>query len=402
MLPPAASMSTVHRIVSNKFGDAMVSYTDESFSSDRLTQTMQMLVSDGSPVGMVVRATQDGESIYESSAGFVDREQRETMPTEAIFRLASVTKLYTVATALALVDRGILSFEEDVRLWLPDFCLKLPDGTRPAITLRHLMTHTAGMSYPNNPHGGAAYRQASVSDGLSDAGLSMAENLHRIASVPLLDPPGTRWNYSVAIDVLGAVIAAAYGKPLPEAVDALICRPLNMRNAVFYPPRALSLAVPYAATDGAPARMTDIYRMPYRGDVVEFDNNRYYDRASFASGGCGMVASASDVIALVDEIGLRTERAISARSAELLSTPHVRDMPEGSSEPGWQFGLGVRVLVDPARSGSPLGAGSWRGGGIYGHSFAFDAATRRSIVVMTNVAGAEGIPFTAALEAIYG
>ena len=113
------------------------------------------------------------------------------MPEDAIFRLASFTKPIVAATALALIERGKLGLDDPVTRWLPDFRPKLPDGSAPEISLRHLLTHTSGLRYgtlrPDDP-----YFIARVSGGLDEPSLSLEENLARIASVPLAFAPGNR------------------------------------------------------------------------------------------------------------------------------------------------------------------------------------------------------------------
>ncbi len=125
-----------------------------------------------------------------------------------------MSKAIVAAAALALTERGKLSLDDPAARFLPDFRPRLKDGTTPDLLVRHLLTHTSGLTYgfvqrPDHP-----YHRAGVSDGMDQPGLSMEENLRRIASVPLEFAPGTAWGYSVSMDVLGAVIARANGTTL--------------------------------------------------------------------------------------------------------------------------------------------------------------------------------------------
>ncbi len=169
-------------------------------------------------VGAVVLVAQGGEIVYRRAAGMADREAGKPMACNTLFRLASVSKPIVSTAALALMARGDMRLDDPVTRWLPDFRPRLADGTVPLLTLRHLMTHTAGLSYRFFQPEGGCYARLGVSDGMDEAALSLPENVRRIASAPLLAPPGAEWRYSIATDVLGAVIERASGLPLAQAV----------------------------------------------------------------------------------------------------------------------------------------------------------------------------------------
>ncbi|WP_264173776.1 serine hydrolase domain-containing protein [Pseudomonas chlororaphis] len=147
-------------------------------------------------VGTVVVVMRDGQVVYQRAAGFADREAARPMTGDTILRLASITKSMVSAVAMRLVEQGKLSLDDTVSQWLPDFRPRLADGTQPSITLKQLLTHTAGLSYGFLEAEHGAYRTAGVSDGLAEPGMSLEDNLKRIASVPLSYPPGTQWCYS--------------------------------------------------------------------------------------------------------------------------------------------------------------------------------------------------------------
>ena len=205
-------------------------------------------------VGAVVVANQDGKEVYARAAGQLDREAGVPMPRDAIFRLASFTKPIVAAAALALIDQGKLRLDDTVTKWLPDFRPKLRDGTAPEIRIRHLLSHTSGLAYgtllPDDP-----YRLGKVSGGLDQPGLSLEENLRRLAHVPLLFAPGSAWRYGLSIDVLGAVIEKIMGSSLGDAVAALVTGPLGMRDTTFGVTDMKRLAVPYADGKSGPIRM---------------------------------------------------------------------------------------------------------------------------------------------------
>lgn len=144
-------------------------------------------------VGAVVLVAQGGEIVYRRAAGMADREAGKPMACNTLFRLASVSKPIVSTAALALMARGDMRLDDPVTRWLPDFRPRLADGTVPLLTLRHLMTHTAGLSYRFFQPEGGCYARLGVSDGMDEAALSLPENVRRIASAPLLAPPGAEW-----------------------------------------------------------------------------------------------------------------------------------------------------------------------------------------------------------------
>jgi CubicO group peptidase (beta-lactamase class C family) len=307
------------------------------------------------------------------------------MQEDAIFRLASVSKPMVAATAMALVDSGTLALDEPVPRWLPDFRPKLKDGTTPTITLRHLLTHTSGLGYgdlaPDDP-----YRPAGISGGLDQPGLAMAENLRRIASVPLYFAPGTAWRYGVNIDVLGAVIEQATGGRLGDAVATYVTGPLGMSDTGFTVADPARLAAPYA--EGIPPNaMGDACEVTGElGRGTYFVPGRIFDAASFHSGGAGMVGTAPDFLAFLEAIRAGGGPILKPETVELAARNHIGDLPREEKDAGWRFGLMSAVLADPAAAQSPQSPGTLQWGGIYGHSWFIDRARDLSVVAFTNTA----------------
>src|SRR5436309_13770614 len=117
-------------------------------------------------VGAVVLVAQDGEIVYRRAAGLADRERGAPMREDAVFRLASLTKPIVTAAALRMVELGKIALTDPATKYLPDFRPALPDGTTPTITLRHLLTHTAGLAYGFMQPPDGSYHRAGVSDGM--------------------------------------------------------------------------------------------------------------------------------------------------------------------------------------------------------------------------------------------
>jgi CubicO group peptidase (beta-lactamase class C family) len=368
----------------------------------RLDRVIGRAVADERIVGAVVFVAEGGRVVYRRAAGFADREAGRAMTEDAIFRLASVTKPIVSVAALALVEAGIMRLDDPVTRFLPGFRPRLADGRMPAITIRQLMTHTAGLAYGFADPPDGPYRRAGVSDGLAEPGLSMAENLARIAAVPLAYAPGTAWRYSVATDVLGAAMAAAAGLPLPAVVERLVTVPLGMADTAFSVRDAARLAVPYADAEPRPARMGEPHAVPLEGGTLVFSPARILDPASFPSGGAGMAGTAGDVLALLEAVRTGGAPVIGPASVAALTTNAIGDLDLGDPSAG--FGLGVSVLKDPPPAGTPQPPGTWQWGGVYGHSWFVDPQRGVTVVILTNtaVAGMAGAFPEAVRDAVYG
>ena len=153
--------------------------------------------------GVVVQVCHDGKLVYSRAAGLADIEAGKTMQENTMFRLASISKALTSLAVAALIEQGKLGFDDPVTKWLPYFTPALADGSVPVITIRQLLCHMSGLDYRWSQTEDGPYARAGVSDGLDITGLSLEENLRRLASAPLRFAPGSDWLYSLAPDVLG-------------------------------------------------------------------------------------------------------------------------------------------------------------------------------------------------------
>jgi CubicO group peptidase (beta-lactamase class C family) len=376
---------------------------------DRLQSRVDSVVDDalsnGRIVGAVVLVSIDRSIVYSRAAGFADREEGRPMELDHIFRLASMTKPLVSSAALALVEGRILDLEAPISDWVPDFHPKLSDGREATVTIRHLLTHTAGFSYAFDEPADGPYHQANVSDGLEQPGLSMAENLRRIASVPLRFEPGTSWMYSVATDVLGEIVARATRKPLPQAISELITEPLGMRSTGFSPPKDLTrLVTPYADSSPAPVRMSDPQVVPNGpGTTIAFSPARVFDERSFVSGGTGCLGTAEDYWRFLEAIRLGGNPILGADSVRGMTQNQIGSLWVVGDEAGWKFSFGAAVLEDPPAAGSPQSPGTISWGGAYGHKWFVDPARKLTVVSLTNTAmeGVSGLFPNQVRQAVY-
>ncbi|MBH2893809.1 beta-lactamase family protein [Serratia marcescens] len=338
-------------------------------------------------VGAVVLVAQGGEIVYHRAAGMADREAGKPMALNTLFRLASVSKPIVSTAALALMAQGAMRLDDPITRWLPNFRPRLADGTTPLMTLRHLMTHTAGLSYRFFQPEGGFYAQLGVSDGMDEASVSLQENVRRIACAPLLAPPGAAWRYSIATDVLGAAIEQASGLPRTQAVKKWVTGPLAMTDTDFLAVDPARLAAAYADHPGEPRRLRQPDRLPFIDGSAGFHlaPARALDPQAYASGGAGMVGSAEDFLRLLETLRQGGGQVLPAEWVTALTTNQIGDLPM-PFWPGRGFGLGITVLKDPVAAQTPESVGSWRMGGTYGHSWFVDPVRQLSVVAFTNTA----------------
>ncbi|MBX5065445.1 serine hydrolase domain-containing protein [Rhizobium lentis] len=353
-------------------------------------------------VGTVVLVARDGEIAHRRAAGFADRESRLAMREDAIFRLASITKPIVTIAAMRLVEQGRIGLDDTVAKWLPDFRPRLPDGGEATIRIRHLLTHTSGLGYSFSEEDGGSYITAGVSDGLDQPGLPLAENLRRIASAPLRFAPGSDWQYSVAMDVIGGVIEAETGMPLGDAVAELVTRPLGLVDTAFSVRDRSRLAAAYMDASPEPALMGENAVVMSLMGPIRFAPNRIFNPASYHSGGAGMAGTASDVLAVLETIRKGGAPLLSSETIKMMTTDQAGGHRQ-QYEPGSGFGFGWSVITDPVAAGVPFPAGTLKWGGVYGHSWFIDPVNGLTVVALTNTT-LEGMwgKFTVDLrEAIY-
>jgi CubicO group peptidase (beta-lactamase class C family) len=349
-------------------------------------------------VGTVVLVAKDGQHIYSRAAGFADREARIPMSENTIFRLASVTKPMVAATALAMVERKLLSLDDRVDTHLPYFTPKSPDGIYRPILIRQLLSHTSGLAYdfPADP---------TITTGGLNTELDLDENFSRGAKQPLLFAPGTGWQYSCAIDVLGAVIARITGGTLEAAVERYVTGPLGMKDTAFHVTDESRLAVPYGDARPEPERMSDPHVViEADGNRATFAPSRIFNAKAFQSGGAGASGTAPDFLKFLEAIRQGGGRILRPETVAMALSNQIGDLPRRPKDQGQRFGFFGAIVADPKAANSPVAPGTVRWGGSYGHEWFIDRHNGLSVVGYTNTAleGCTGQYTRDIRDAIYG
>ncbi|WP_174802078.1 serine hydrolase domain-containing protein [Martelella limonii] len=367
--------------------------------SQRIDAVIDRAIDDARIVGTVVLVWREGTPVYERAAGHADREAGKPTALDTIFRYASVTKPFVAAAALAMIDAGKFSLDDHVGDLLPWFHPPGPDGRQAQITIRQLLTHTAGLNY--RPGAGILPAHEAMTVGIEDSDLSLEENFSRHNAVPLDYKPGTAWEYSIAIDILGAVLAEVEGASVEETLKRYLLAPLGIRDTTFHVADAERLAVPYFNADPIPQPMGEPQRVAFEPDrVYTFSPARIFNRRAFQGGGGGMAGTAGDVMRLLEMVRRGGEGILKPETARAALTNQIGDL---SVRPGVRFGFLGAVTENAVLDNSPLpdGAVSW--GGVYGNRWCLDPKTGTVAVAMTNTApeGCDGAFPSDILRAVF-
>jgi CubicO group peptidase (beta-lactamase class C family) len=370
---------------------------DVGLSSDRLARLDRLArryIDSGRVQGIVALIARNGRIAHLGAYGWADRESSRRMTTDALFRIASQSKALTSVAAMILVEEGRLALGEPVARYVPslarpmvaertDTGRALVPARRP-ITIRHLLTHSAGISYGTDSLLAATYRGAGLGPAagygwyFADKAEPICESIDRLGSLPLAAQPGERWVYGYSTDILGCVVERASGQSLDAFLRTRILEPLRMRDTYFFVPTAKRerLTTVYAAdTTGRLARAAD----------GAWGQGHYADgpRVSF-SGGAGLVSTAGDYARflqmLLDGGELDGVRILSPKSVELMTVDHSGALYR---QPGMGFGLGFEILEDPGEAGRYGSPGAWGWGGAYHSSYRVDPRERMVMVVLT-------------------
>ncbi|MGQ5596295.1 serine hydrolase domain-containing protein [Streptomyces sp. ESR1.13] len=367
---------------------------------DRLDGHFARQVDAGLLPGFLVAVARGGRVAHLTVHGMRDVAAGLPVTADTLWRIYSMTKPVTSVAVLMLVEEGRLALDDPVDRYLPAFAEPrvYVEGTgedvvtRPAagpVRVRHLMTHTAGLTfgfYHAHPVD-ALYRAAGVESSVLP-GAGLAETVDLYARLPLQFEPGTRWNYSVASNVLGRLVEVVSGQPLDVFCAGRIFGPLGMTDTGFH------------VTDAQADRLAELYGETEGGGIVPVPGLPLRGRPRFLSGSGGLVSSAHDVHRFAELLRRRGEldgvRLLAPHTVDLMTRNHLpggADLRALGSRPahdtpandGVGFGLGVSVVTDPARTQSPSGLGTYGWSGVATTTFWVDPGRDLSVQFMTQV-----------------
>lgn len=373
-------------------GLPMVKPERVGLSSERLARIsahMQRYVDEGKLAGAVTLIARDGKTAYFEATGTADIENGAAMERDTLFRIYSMSKPITAVAAMMLYEEGRFQLSDPISKFLPELAeldVLEEDGSRvPAepITMQQLLTHTAGFSYgfdPDDP----------VDKLYQESGLMVSEDLEefvsRLADLPLKFQPGSRWHYSVAVDVTGAVVERISGQRFDEFLDQRLFTPLGMDDTFFAVPG--DKAGRFGTNHRYDAEAGKLEVLP----VPEYP---LYEDTTFFSGGGGLVSTAADYARFSEMLrnggSLDGTRILSPKTVEFMTMNHLPalisasgsgERPTLGSGAGTGFGLGFAVVTDVTATQVIGSEGEYSWGGAAGTIFWIDPEEDLLVVCM--------------------
>jgi len=365
-------------------------------SSDRLEHIatrVQHDIDDQRIAGAVTLVVRRGKVAWFKAQAMADREAAKSMPTDAMFRICSMTKPITSVAVMMLYEEGKFRLEDPVSKYLPEFknpkvLVKPATGqpyTIPAtreITIRDLLRHTSGITYQWNDDLGPIYEKANVASGLLRYDGTIGDSAKQLAALPLLFNPGDKFEYSLGVDVLGRVVEVVSGKPLDEFFRTRIFEPLGMKDTYFFPPEGkldrLATVYTYYPDKGL-NRFPDT---PIReGSFVYSADYPSRGPKKLFSGGAGLVSTAMDYARfcqmMLDDGKVGNARLLSRKSIELMTHDQLGKI---SQDMGFGLGFGVDGVKAPLSELGSGGAYNW--GGFFYTEFTIDPQEQMIVIFM--------------------
>ena len=390
---------------------------DVGLSSARLELMkpwIQTYLDTGKLPGATIFVARHGRAVYCETFGLRDMEANQAMQTDTILRIYSMTKPITAVALLMLYEEGRFQLDDPVADFIPGFkdLRVYVSGERDDIvteplcqpmTLHHLLTHTSGLTYGFGDEGPIPKLYQTHHTDFDDQDGPLEVVVERLAQIPLQFQPGKRWNYGVSFDVLGRVVEVISGQPLDRFFQERIFQPLNMVDTGFTVPqdRIRRFAALYVRTE---EKNLSLLEAPGNSNLV--------DTVETFSGGGGLVSTLGDYFRFTEMMRckgeLDGERLLGRKTVEYMTCNHLpgdlADMGQPvfteTSYEGIGFGLGVSVMLDPARAkvmGSP---GEYAWGGYASTAFWVDPREDMTVIFLTQLIPSSAYPIRRELRVL--
>jgi CubicO group peptidase (beta-lactamase class C family) len=369
--------------------------TRDVFSPDRaavIDRGLQRYIDENKVAGIVALVLQDGQPVYEKAFGWADKEAGRKMTADTLFRIASQTKALTSVAAMQLIEEGKLTTSARVSTFIPTFAkttVAVADEqgavtivpAKRQITVRDLLTHTAGISYGTSASVAKLYEAKGLGPAAgmgwytADKDEPVCTTMERLGTLPFVAQPGEQWVYGYNTDVLGCIVEKASGMPLDQYIQKNITGPLGMKDTQFFPPATerTRLAAVYGSAEGSYTRSPDGARG--QGHYIDGPHKNF-------AGGAGLVSTARDYAKFLEAMRrdgtLDGVRLLSPRAVKLMTTNQVGAL---HSTAGLGWGLGFET-TDRYGAGGMQSEGAFGWGGAYGSVYRVDPEARLVMVMM--------------------
>lgn len=351
----------------------------------------------GQAVGLNCLVFRNGDEIFSGCYGFADRENQIPMERNTIFRLFSLSKPVTSAAAMLLIDRGLLSPDDLVSEYIPEYSsLTFVEGEQilpcsESLRISHLLNMTSGIPYADN--WGLSVRAAGklfdeiIEGQKSGNELDTAEISRRAARIPLMFKPGDNWFYGISADIMGSIIETISGMKYSKFLQKNIFEPLGMNDTGFYVPEEKL------------SRFAALYSWQENGLERDYNNylglTDYKAPPAFESGGAGLVSTIDDYSRFARMLANKGEfngiRLFSEKTFEFMTSPQLTENQLSGMWDrlkGYNYGNFMRILVDEEHSQLKTAKGECGWDGWTGTFFCADPANNIAVLCFTQISGA--------------
>ena len=344
---------------------------------ERIGEVFQDYVEEGRIAGAVGMVLRNGKLAYVDAWGMRDLGSGDVMEEDDLFKICSMTKPVASVAVMTLYEEGHFFLSDPIGRYLPALAnlrvanlaeasagQEIPtERARRQVTIHDLLRHTSGFTYGDlsNTVVDAAYREREI---LYQP--TLEDQVAALGEIPLLYQPGTQWNYSVSVDVLGRLVEVVSGQPFDVFLRERIFDPLGMADTGFRVPDSKSDRVAPTYGHSGPDRALG----PGDTSICDLPSTLF-------SGGAGLRSTAQDYARFAQMLlnggELDGARILGRKTVELMTVDHLEEgMPTGFLSPGWSFGLGFTVKTEAGLDGLPSSVGEYNWIGIQGTSFWVD------------------------------
>jgi CubicO group peptidase (beta-lactamase class C family) len=393
-----------------------------AFDATRLSRIggwMQSYVDARKFAGCSVLLAHQGREVYYHDCGLRDTQKDAPWQRDTVARIYSMTKPVTSVALMMLAERGLFHLDAPLSDFIPAFadmeCLSEGatriDQTEPCMvpTLHQLLTHTSGLSYGFNP-GVLGAEMAAQHIEFRGTKLTLAQMCDKLAALPLAFAPGSRWEYSVSIDVLGRVIEVITGKTLEQFFIDEIFDPLGMHETRFIVPETAQdrFAACYTPQAGNAFSVGKVDTGADTLRPLDGSDTSPFLRDQIQSGGGGLVGTIDDYLKFTEMMRTGGASLIGPKTLDFMMRNHLdRDIasmgPTSFAEQpmeGMGFGLGGAVLLDPGRARAPGSVGDFSWGGMASTAFWIDPVQELSCIFFTQLIPSSAYPARPQLKAL--
>lgn len=351
--------------------------------------------------GGVALIARKGQIAYLKSFGMKDIETQQPTINDVIFRIASMTKAITVTAVMVLFEEGHFTLEDSISKFIPEFSemqvMVLDTSTntytlekaKRQITIRHLLTHTSGLTYDFFGQKGISemYIKNDIFNGIGTSYGTLEDMVKRVAKLPLINQPGEKWQYGVNMEVLGYLIEKLSGQPLDKFLSERIFTPLNMVDTHFYLPQEKTkrLATLYGPNSSGQIEKT-IGKVKV-GNISYSDYETYASSKTYFAAGGGLLSTANDYYnilqMLLNKGEYNNKRLLSRKTVELITSEQTGN--KFSWFLGHGFGFGCAISRGPEITGQAGSKGAYTWAGAFNTHYWVDPKEELIIILMTQL-----------------